>query len=276
MTGRKWSELPSALESLGEIQRALAGKQLALFLDYDGTLTPIVKRPEDAILGDDMRAVLRGLASHCTVAVVSGRDRTGVEDLVGLENLVYAGSHGFDISGPQGLQFEQEGGREALPDLDAAEMELRDRLADIKGAQVERKRFAIAVHYRNAADDDLPSIKKTVREVSQGFEDLKTSPGKKIIELKPDLEWDKGKALLWLLDRLGLKEDRVLPLYLGDDLTDEDALEVLVERGIGILVGDHGRLTRARYRLRDVGEVKEFLQKLEGLLTEDFGVTSQK
>jgi len=263
MTGKKWSELPAALENLEEIKRALAGKQPALFLDYDGTLTPIVKRPEDAVLGDDMRAVLRALASRCTLAVVSGRDRADVEKLVGLKNLIYAGSHGFDISGPRGLHFQHERGRQTLPDLDRAETELRERLQDVNGVQVERKRFAIAVHYRNAAEDDLPLIQQTVRRVSQEYEDLKTGGGKKIMELKPNLEWDKGKALLWLLDRLGLEGDRVLPLYLGDDLTDEDALRVVAELGIGVLVGDHGRPTRARFRLRDVGEVKEFLEELE-------------
>jgi hypothetical protein len=111
MTGKKWPELPSALESMEEIKRGLNGQQPALFLDYDGTLTPIVPRPEDAVLGQDMRALLQALASLCTVAVVSGRDRADVEKLVGLENLVYAGSHGFDISGPRGLHFEHEGGR---------------------------------------------------------------------------------------------------------------------------------------------------------------------
>ncbi len=266
MTAKAWAELPSALESMGEIQRALAGKQPALFLDYDGTLTPIVKRPEDAILTEDMRELLLTLASLGTVAVVSGRDRTGVENLVGLENLIYAGSHGFDISGPQGLHFQHEGGRRTLPDLNQAETKLRERLQGVQGAQVERKRFAIAVHYRNAADDDLPFIQKTVRQVSREYESLKTSPGKKIIELKPNLDWDKGKALLWLLDQLGLKEAQVVPLYLGDDLTDEDAFLVLAHRGLGILVGDHGHPTHARFRLRDVGEVKQFLQELENLI----------
>jgi trehalose-phosphatase len=266
MTGKKWPELPSALESMEEIKRGLNGQQPALFLDYDGTLTPIVPRPEDAVLGQDMRALLQALASLCTVAVVSGRDRADVEKLVGLENLVYAGSHGFDISGPRGLHFEHEGGRQTLPELDQAETALRERLAAVSGVQVERKRFAIAVHYRNAADNDLPFIQKTVKEVSRGLEGLKTSPGKKIIELKPNLAWDKGQALLWLLDRLGLKEARVLPLYLGDDLTDEDALRVLAGRGIGILVGDHGHPTSARFRLQDVEEVKQFLRDLEGLL----------
>lgn len=267
MTGRRWEELPPALESMAEIRSALAGRPPVLFLDYDGTLTPIVKRPENAILGEDMRAILRKLAELCTVAVVSGRDRADAEKLVGLENLIYAGSHGFDISGPRGLHFEHEGGRQTLGELDRAEKQLKERLQDVQGVQVERKRFALAVHYRNVADDDLPFIKNTVSEVSRGLQGLKTSPGKKVLELKPNLEWDKGQALLWLLERLGLKEDQVLPLYLGDDLTDEDALRVLADRGIGILVGDHGHPTHARFRLKDVGEVKQFLQELEGLLT---------
>jgi alpha,alpha-trehalase len=139
------SQLPSALESAEEIAARLAGRRPAMFLDYDGTLTPIVSQPEDAILSDEMRDVLRELAGLCTVAIVSGRDRADVEPLVALDGLIFAGSHGFDIAGPD-LRLEYEGGRDRLPDLESAERELRERIDPIAGARVERKRFAIANH----------------------------------------------------------------------------------------------------------------------------------
>ncbi len=104
------SELPDALEHRDEIARRLAGKRLAVFLDYDGTLTPIVARPDLAVLSEAMRQVVRDLAGRCTVAIVSGRDREDVQKLVALDQLIYAGDHGFDISGPAGLSIRKDAG----------------------------------------------------------------------------------------------------------------------------------------------------------------------
>lgn len=256
------SELPSALESWEEITGRLADRRPAVFLDYDGTLTPIVSQPEDALLSDEMRSVLRELAGLCTVAIVSGRDREDVEPKVGLDGLVYAGSHGFDIKGPDGLRLEYEGGRAALPDLEQAEGELEARLAAVPGARVERKRFAIANHYRNVAEEDVPRVERAVEEVAEMHERLRVSGGKKVLELRPDIDWDKGRAVLWLLEALGLDGEAVLPFYVGDDVTDEDAFHVLADRGIGVLVGTPAYKTNARYGLRDTLEVREFLQAL--------------
>jgi len=262
----KADELPSALDEWDDIAARLEGRRPVVFLDYDGTLTPIVSQPEDARLAPRMREVLRGLAEVCTVAVVSGRDRADVEPLVGLEQLVYAGSHGFDIMGPGELRMEHEGGRAALPDLDAAERQLEERLAPVAGARVERKRFAIATHYRNVAATDEPRVKAAVEEVAAGYERLRLSGGKKVFELRPNIEWDKGRAVMWLLDALGLEGDGVVPLYIGDDVTDEDAFGALAERGLGIVVGDPSHATRARYRLEDTGEVQTFLERMTRLL----------
>ncbi|KPK83068.1 MAG: hypothetical protein AMS25_01310 [Gemmatimonas sp. SM23_52] len=263
---RRASELPSALESREEIAALLAARRPAMFLDYDGTLTPIVSQPEEAVLADSMRDVLSELAQLCIVAIVSGRDRADVQPLVGLDGLVYAGSHGFDIKGPDGLRMEHTGGRECLPDLDSAERELRARIEPIPGARVERKRFAIANHYRNVADADVPKVEAAVREVLGMYGRLRMSAGKKVYELRPDIDWDKGRAVLWLLEALGLDGVDVLPFYLGDDVTDEDAFRVLGERGIGVLVGTPSYLTHARYGLRDTSEVEQLLAGLVNLL----------
>ncbi len=260
------SELPSALEAWGEIAGSLEKKRPAVFLDYDGTLTPIVSQPEDAVLSEGMRSVLRELADLCTVAIVSGRDRSDVEPLVSLDGLVYAGSHGFDIKGPDGLRLEHEGGRERLPDLEQAERELKARLDPVAGARVERKRFAIANHYRNVSERDVPRVEEAVNEVAKLHGRLRVSGGKKVLELRPDIPWDKGRAVLWLLEALKLDGEAVLPFYVGDDVTDEDAFDVLAARGVGVLVGSPAYKTNATYGLRDTAEVQRFLLELINLL----------
>jgi trehalose 6-phosphate phosphatase len=238
----------------------LVRKNPAFFLDYDGTLTPIVSHPEDAVLSESMRSVVMELATLCSVAVVSGRDRAEVQKLVGLDELIYAGSHGFDISGPGGMHMQHNEALAFLPALDKAQKLLVDRLSRIPGGQVERKKFSIAVHYRNVAQEVVPDIEHLVDEVHGRYPELRKGAGKKVIELQPDIEWNKGKAVLWLLDHAPFNEDAILPVYIGDDLTDEDAFAAIRNSGVGILVGAHGHETKARYSLRDVPQVEAFLR----------------
>jgi trehalose-phosphatase len=255
-------ELPNAADRWEGIARLMRGKRPAVFLDYDGTLTPIVERPELAVLSDEMRATVKELATLCTVAVVSGRDRADVQALVGLDELVYAGSHGFDIAGPEGLRIQHEKGADYLPALARAHERLDEALASIRGVLLERKRFAIAVHFRQVAEVDVDRVEAAVDEVVERFPRLRKTYGKKIFELRPRIDWDKGRAVLWLLQALRLEGEHVLPFYLGDDTTDEDAFAALRDRGIGILVADSVCLTAARYLLRDPNDVRRFLRRL--------------
>ncbi len=261
--------LPSALEHAEEIRWRMAGKRIAVFLDYDGTLTPIVDHPDLAVLGDEMRATIEDLAGRCTVAIISGRDLDDVRDKVRIESIYYAGSHGFDIAGPRGWRTQNEQGKAFLPVLDQAEAELREPLGSIPGAWVERKKFAIAVHYRQAREEDVPAIEQVVDRVLAGHPELRKSGGKKVYELRPQIEWHKGKAVLWLLGVLGLDQTDVLPFYVGDDVTDEDAFRALNSKGIGIVVRDESRQTAARFALQDPEEVRRFLvmlaSELEGI-----------
>jgi alpha,alpha-trehalase len=261
--------LPSAWARREEIGRRLLRATVAVFLDYDGTLTPIVSRPEDATLSDRMRSTVRRLAARCPVAIVSGRDREVVADLVGIDGLVYAGSHGFDIAGPDGLREEHAGGRRRLQDLDRAERDLRTRLSEVEGAMVERKRYSIAVHWRNVPDGEVKGVERIVDEVLTDYPELKRGEGKCVYELRPDVDWDKGKAVDWLLEALDLAGSDVLPLYIGDDVTDEDAFRALTGRGIGIRVGGESMASYADYRLRDPEEVRRFLEWLEILTGDD-------
>jgi trehalose-phosphatase len=252
----------SALDIVDRITAALDRRRLALFFDYDGTLTPIVRRPEDATLGEAMRSLLRSLAQRVTVAVVSGRDLRDVRAMVGLDELYYAGSHGFDVAGPGGLAMQQESAQQHLRQLDSAEAQLEEALAPIAGAWVERKRFAIAVHYREAADRAAAHVERIVDEVRDRHAGLRKKGGKKIFELQPDVPWDKGRAVRWLLAQLGLDGPDVLPVYIGDDVTDEDAFRALAGRGIGIRVGPQDEPTRADYHLRDTAELEQFARLL--------------
>jgi trehalose-phosphatase len=239
----------------------------ALFLDYDGVLTPIVRDPDQALLSDAMRAVVRRLGELCPTAVVSGRDHDDVRGKVALDNLVYAGSHGFDISGPEGLRHQHPGGVAALPALDAAQRDLEAALEPVAGAWVERKRFAVAVHYREVAAEGQEDVEAAVTRAEERHGPFRMTGGKKIFELRPDIDWHKGKAVLWLLETLGLEDEDVLPVYLGDDLTDEDAFEALHGRGLGVVLeDDHDRPTAADLRLADTEDTRRFLQDLVGLL----------
>lgn len=258
----------SALEHMDAIAAQLEQRKLALLLDYDGTLTPIVRRPEDAVLKDEVRELLRQLAGQCLVAIVSGRDRRDVERMVGIDSLIYAGSHGFDIQGPD-LAMQHEAAREALPELDEAERVLHEQLAGIDGARVERKRFAIAIHYREVADEEnVKRVEQVVNDVRRTLAGLRKMGGKKIFELQPDVRWDKGQAVLWLIGQLGLDHDGVLVMYLGDDVTDEHAFRALRPRpsAMGVRVAPPESATEATYYLRDCDEVQGFLEKLLGVL----------
>lgn len=235
----------------------LAGATPALFLDFDGTLTAIVQRPDLAELGEEMRERLRRLARLVPVAIVSGRDLDDVRTKVGLEELIYAGSHGFDIAAPSG---RHRMGEDYRPALERVGMALEQALAGIAGALVERKRYAVAVHTRQVPEDRKAEVADAVRSVAATEPQLRRTGGKELFELRPDLPWDKGRAVLHLIGTEGL--ERAFPVYVGDDLTDEDAFAALRDRGMGLLVGDHGHPTAATAVLPDIPAVGRLLDAL--------------
>ncbi len=254
--------LPSALDSFEDITIQTKGKRIAVFLDYDGTLTPIVETPDRAIMSEGMRETVAKLSRYCTVGIISGRDLKDIQRMVNIDSIVYAGSHGFDISGPEGLNIKSQAGTEFLPVLNKAEKELTEKLRSIEGVFVERKRFAIAIHYRLVNPEMVGLVEEIVDKVASGFPELRKAYGKKVFELQPDIDWHKGKALLSLLETLKLNEEDVLSVYIGDDVTDEDAFRALRGKGVGIVVWDEPYETAAVYSLKSPEEVKQFLFKL--------------
>lgn len=254
--------LPSALAHLKEILQLARSRQLAVFLDYDGTLAPITPTPDVALVSPEMHRAMLRLAAKCTVGVISGRDLPDVRHRVNIDSIVYAGSHGFEIGGPKGLHVEQPEGLDCLPELDLVHQELSRQLSHIRGAIVERKKFVITVHYRLVAEGETAQVEEAIDRAIELHPRLRKAVGKKMFELLPNVPWNKGTAVLSLLEMLDLGGPRVLPLYFGDDVTDEDVFQALRGRGLGIFVGEPPWDSAAAYGLRDCEEVREFLLEL--------------
>ena len=263
----KITDLPMILESKEYIYNKMKDKDIVLLLDYDGTLTPIVSRPQDAWLSEEMRETLMKLAERCTVGVISGRGLEDVRKRVAIDGIYYAGSHGFEIEGP-GVKMEYEKALDFIPVLDKVEEGLRHTLASVEGALVERKRFSIALHYRNVPDKDIHLVKTAANEVIKENPKLRKTYGKKVYELQPDIDWNKGRAIEWLMNLLEIRKKYTMVFYLGDDITDEDAFEALKTYGTGVVVGNEPRKTKAHYRLNDVGDVSAFLNWLSSVMQE--------
>ncbi len=254
--------IPSALHP-DQVPRWLAPLsrgRTGVFLDYDGTLTPIVDRPEQATLADATRGRLALLADRCPVTIVTGRDISVMQQFVGLDQVGYAGCHGLDILGPAGSGLRHAAAVTLLPEVDAAETDLRAATAGIAGVLIERKRYSVSTHYRLADAAQLPRIDAVVREVARAHVGLRREGGKRVFELRPDIDWDKGRAVAWLLDALAL--DRSAAVCIGDDETDEDLFAMLAGDGVSMVVTRDDRPTAARWRVRDPVEVARVLDLL--------------
>jgi trehalose 6-phosphate phosphatase len=259
---RRMSQLPDALAALGD---GLTTGAPAVFFDFDGTLSDIVDDPDSAQLVAGAGQALQNLAAQCPVAVLSGRDLADVSKRVGLPGIWYAGSHGFELTAPDGTHHQNDAAAAAIPVLEQAADQLRAQLGSIPGVVVEHKRFGVAVHYRNAARDRVGQVAAAVRAAGQR-DALRVTTGREVIELRPDIDWDKGKTLRWVIDHLHAADAGALvPVYLGDDITDEDAFDAVREDGIPILVrhnDDGDRATAARLALDSPAAAAEFTDRL--------------
>lgn len=261
----EWT-IPSALADFHDIGNTLRGRRATVFLDYDGTLTPIVDTPEQAVLSDAMRAVVRRLGDRCVTAIVSGRARKDVQAHVRLDNLFYAGAHGFEIVGPEGSGIHHEVGQQFLPAMEDLHQRLRGTLGNTSGLLLETKGYSLAVHYRLVQESAVACVESVVDGLMPDYPTLRKTHGKKVFEIRPRFDWNKGRAVQWILEALDLDHADAVPFYLGDDTTDEDAFEAVAGRGVGILVADEPRPTAARYRVQDTAEVARFLESLVRIL----------
>jgi trehalose-phosphatase len=206
-----------------------------------------------------MRAVLCDLNESCTVAIVSGRALVDIRRLVGLD-LTYLADHGFEFAGPTGAMQIYEPAAAAVAEVKAVARKAEERLGSVPGVLIEPKPFSVAIHYRLVDDADLPKVHRGVDQLLSETRGLRLLEGKKVHEFRPDLDWDKGKAVQFLAEQIGVPLAGIL--YIGDDVTDEDAFRTVRGKGTGIVVWDSPRMTAASYALSGPAAVELFLKHL--------------
>lgn len=223
-------------------------------MDFDGTLSPIARDPKDAALPSDVKSWLRNLSQkkRVKIVIVTGRALTDIRQKVGLKNIIYAANHGMEIY-CNGRYLLRKGGVYKKP-LQALADELDDSLSGIHGAIVENKKLSVAVHFRNASARSRVTVKKIAKKLSESYLEkygLQLTTGKMIIEIRPAKFWNKGKAVFWIWQRLAPKHT---PIYIGDDVTDEDAFQALRPYGPTIRIGKN-RNSHAEYFLKSIKDV---------------------
>jgi len=241
--------------------RIRQARNLFLFLDYDGTLTPIVSRPELALCPSSVKTILGKLRDLPGVhlAVISGRSLEDVQAKVEVSGIVYAGNHGLEIEKP-GRRRKRRLSSTRTRELKKISRNVQNALKKIPGILFEEKGPILSVHYRNVPRKYSTQIPLVVeKELGPWKGHWKTTSGKMVLDIRPGIEFDKGKAVEEILR--GFPSKGLLPLYLGDDQTDEDAFRVLKGRGIPVFVGQERFPSGADFFLRNPAEVHEFLHR---------------
>jgi len=249
------------------LKEELSDKHIMLFLDYDGTLTPIVSTPDKAFISQEVKELLNELSKSptCKLAIISGRSLSDIKALVGLKDIIYAGNHGLEIEGPK-IKFESQVSPRLKSIIRHIYEDAVSKFSKIKGVLIEDKGLTISIHYRLVDKKDIQEFLSIFNEIADPYivrGKIKINSGKKVYEIRPSVMWDKGKIVLWLLARQQflLEKNKILPVYIGDDVTDEDAFKVLKNKGITIFV-DNPKPSYAQYYLKDTNEVKEFLKRI--------------
>jgi len=244
------------------LKRAEAAGGAVIFLDYDGTLVPLRRRPEDAVLAPSSRKLLETLAGRpgISVQIVTGRSMADIQDLVPVKNVGFAADHGFEIL-MGNAAWRHPAARDVRLPLRDVSRRLRRILAGVRGVVMEEKGVTMSVHYRKMTGLRVGALRKAVDDAVSPYRRLlRVRSGKKVFEIGPDVPWDKGRAAVKMLEMLGVAAPAPV-LYIGDDRTDEDAFRALAAAGYTVKVG-RSRASRARYFLEDPARVRGLLRRI--------------
>lgn len=249
------------------VLQEIGKKNLLIFLDFDGTLAPIVATPDKAVLPKLTRKILKKLSENPNVklAFISGRRLEDIKNKVGIKNAIYSGNHGLQLEGPK-IKFEPMIAPRYRLIIERIKSDLKEKIAHIKGAFVEDKGVILSLHYRLVDKKKIPEVKTIFHEaviLHLVGQKIKIKEGKMVFEVRSPIEWDKGKIVLWLLARriFASKGAAVIPIYIGDDATDEDAFKVLKNKGVTVFVGS-SRRSQAQYFVNNRKEVQIFLERI--------------
>lgn len=246
-----------------DVAARLSGSPLLSMLDIDGTLAPIAPRPEDAAVPNETRRLLAALAAHpgVTVAFVSGRAAADVTRLAGVRGTWIIGNHGFEVLRPDGRVVAGAALGDARGAIEAALQSIAATAASMPGVIVEDKRWTASVHFRLAAPSVAGPLRAAVRAAADAH-GLRVLEGKKVLELRPNADVNKGTAALRLTHEI-IGDGPGAVLYVGDDATDEDAfarLRAEIPAAVTARVGHDGHAhTSAEFSLDDTAAVAQFL-----------------
>ncbi len=246
-----------------KLKKRLDNKCIFLFFDYDGTLVPITDSPGKAVMPSEVKELLKQLLriKGCKVAIISGRSLKNIKEIIGLKGVIYSGNHGLEIEAP-GVNFDNQVSLRLKAIIRHIKEELSVRLPDIRGVFVEDKGLIVSVHYRLVDKDRIHMLRKILKEITNPYivrGKVKIDHGKEVYEIKPPVDWNKGKIISWILSKS--KRLKAFPIYLGDDVTDEDAFMALKNKGLTIFVGRKGE-SIAQFYLKDASEVYEFIRRI--------------
>ena len=243
--------------------RIRKARNLFLLLDYDGTLTPIVSRPELALCPPEVKRLLEQLSNLAGVslAIISGRALQDLQERVGVPGIIYVGNHGLEIEDPAGRQKRIPSPTWAM-DLKKITRNLQHSLEEIPGVLFEEKGPTLSVHYRNVDPRFFGRIPQALGEELQQWEGRwRMTAGKMVLDIRPDVDFHKGAAVREILSTV--PSPGLLPIALGDDQTDEDVFRMIKRRGISVFIGPAGHPSEADFFLRNPDEVQEFLSRCQ-------------
>jgi len=258
----------SLKEFTSTVLQKSSDKNFVFFFDFDGTVSDIVPTPEEAGLKPITRYVIEELGRKYSLGIVSGRRLAELKRLVGIKGIFYSGNHGVEIEGP-GLKFIEPNSAKSSGYITLLGKKIEKALQRYH-PRVNSKKYSVSIHYRTVEPGKVkPLLEDLGKIISKPFDDEKIEVfhGKKVVEIKAPVDWDKGKAIQLMLKNLGKvgrQQGRVTPIFFGDDTTDEFGFKkVNMMDGISVLVGKKHGKTAARYWIGSpaelVGELAKFL-----------------
>ena len=239
--------------------RVQAATAVSLFLDFDGTLTPLIDDPDQVQLALPLKEAIDALVQHpdIVVGIISGRELSDLQRRVGIRGAYYSGNHGLEISGPN-RAFVQPNATEHVQSLKELTAVLADKLQGIPGVFVENKGYTAAVHFRKVPEAQWDDVRRILHAaLANAHHPFQLSTGNKVYDIRPRIHWTKADAVKWIREQT---VPQSLPIYVGDDTTDEDAFAAMTE-GVTIKIGACEQ-TNAQYLIECQDKVLEFLHWL--------------
>lgn len=233
---------------------------IILMLDFDGTLSPIVKTPKQAKLPENIKQKLKKCLKLFPVIIISGRSLKDIKKKIKLNKIIYAGNHGLEWQINKQLT-QVEVSKDSLKSLKVIKYKLSKLISEYPGMLLEDKRLTLAIHYRMIKKSKVKNFIKTVNEIIQPYiqNNLSLIDGNKTYDLRPSLNWTKGHFAEFIIKQMEINYDKkLIPIYVGDDKTDEDVFKKL-KNAITIRIGK-SQTSKAVYYLKNQNKINNLLQ----------------